>query len=222
MCCCNWWGFIQVRSLFKRSSPFLIWYVSCNRKGLGNLMFLLWSALLGGSFVFLDAGPSILFLVFLLFWVLWEFYGWQGFITICDSTKLLQFCLRYLEDGGGEIIGTLFWMWVIPVSAQVYCCFIIGAHYDLRVPYTTQFPSHQSRIFCLGQGHEMQFGPWVVMHGSAFPYTLPTNPPWKMDGVWIGNNFCFIPVTQWIQPATYISLPSFCQVPHLDTYSRKS
>jgi hypothetical protein len=30
-------------------------------------MFLLWSALLGGSFVFLDVGPSILFLVFPLF-----------------------------------------------------------------------------------------------------------------------------------------------------------
>ncbi len=29
-----------------------------------NLMFPLWFALLGGSFVFLDVGPSILFLVF--------------------------------------------------------------------------------------------------------------------------------------------------------------
>jgi hypothetical protein len=31
-------------------------------------MFPLWFALLGGSFVFLDLGPSILFPVFLFFW----------------------------------------------------------------------------------------------------------------------------------------------------------
>jgi hypothetical protein len=31
-------------------------------------------ALLGGYFVFLDVGPSILFLVFPLFWVLWFIY----------------------------------------------------------------------------------------------------------------------------------------------------
>jgi hypothetical protein len=83
-------------------------------------------------------------------------------------------------------------MWVMPVSAQVYCSCVIGAHYDLRVPYTTQFPSPWSRIFCLW--HEMQPGPWVVMHGSAFPYTSPTNPPWKTDDVWIVNDFCFIHV----------------------------
>jgi hypothetical protein len=33
-------------------------------RGFGNLMFPLWFALLGGSFVFLDMGASILFLVF--------------------------------------------------------------------------------------------------------------------------------------------------------------
>jgi hypothetical protein len=34
-------------------------------------MFPLWFALLGGSFVFLDVGHTILFFVFPLFWVLW-------------------------------------------------------------------------------------------------------------------------------------------------------
>jgi len=43
-------------------------------------MFPLWFARLGGSFVFLDVGPSH-FLVFRLFWVLWFNYGWQGFIN---------------------------------------------------------------------------------------------------------------------------------------------
>jgi hypothetical protein len=43
-------------------------------------MFPLWLALLGGSFVFLDMGPSILFLVFRLLWVLWFLFDWQGFI----------------------------------------------------------------------------------------------------------------------------------------------
>jgi hypothetical protein len=33
-----------------------------------------------GSFVFLDVGPFILFLVFSLFSVLWFIYDWQGFI----------------------------------------------------------------------------------------------------------------------------------------------
>jgi hypothetical protein len=36
-------------------------------------MFPLWSTFLGGSFVFLDVGPSILFLVFPFFGVLWFF-----------------------------------------------------------------------------------------------------------------------------------------------------
>jgi hypothetical protein len=43
-------------------------------------MFPLWFAFLGGSFVFLNVRISILFLVFPLFWVLWLFYDWQGFI----------------------------------------------------------------------------------------------------------------------------------------------
>jgi hypothetical protein len=39
-------------------------------------------ALLGDSFVLLDVDPSILFLAFSLFWVLWFIYHWQGFITL--------------------------------------------------------------------------------------------------------------------------------------------
>jgi hypothetical protein len=44
-------------------------------------MFRLWFILLGVSFAFLDVGPSILFLVFSLFWVLWFIYDEQGFIN---------------------------------------------------------------------------------------------------------------------------------------------
>jgi hypothetical protein len=44
---------------------------SHDRRGPGkNLMFLLWFAFLGGSLVFLDEGPFILFFVFPLFWML--------------------------------------------------------------------------------------------------------------------------------------------------------
>jgi hypothetical protein len=43
-------------------------------------MFRLWFALLGGSFVLVDMGPSILSLVFPLFWVFWFLVDWQGFI----------------------------------------------------------------------------------------------------------------------------------------------
>jgi hypothetical protein len=42
-------------------------------------MFPWWFAFFGGYFVFLDVGPSILFLVFPLFWVIWFIYDWQGF-----------------------------------------------------------------------------------------------------------------------------------------------
>ncbi len=56
-------------------SPFLIWYVSCKRRGFGNLVLPLWFALLGGSFVFLDVSPFILFFVFFLFWVLWFIFN---------------------------------------------------------------------------------------------------------------------------------------------------
>jgi hypothetical protein len=58
-------------------------YASRDRRGFGNLMFSLWFAVLGGSFVFFDVGPFILLLVFslLFFWVLWFIYDWQGFIS---------------------------------------------------------------------------------------------------------------------------------------------
>ncbi len=63
-CCCHRWRFFYARHPFKSSSPFPIWYASCDRRGFRNLMFPLWFALIGGSFVFLDVGPSILFLLF--------------------------------------------------------------------------------------------------------------------------------------------------------------
>jgi len=127
-----------------------------------------------GSFHFVPCFPPFLGALGIL-WLAGFDHIFEDSWQLVTAQKLLQFCLCYLEDRGGEIIGTLFWMWVISVSAQVYCCCIIGAHYDLRVPYTTQFPSPWSRIFCLWQGHRMQSGPWVVIHGSAFPNTLPTN-----------------------------------------------
>jgi hypothetical protein len=56
-------------------------------------MFPLWFALLGGSFVFFEVGPSILFLVFFpLFWVLWLIYSLQGFI-ITIMVELLPILL---------------------------------------------------------------------------------------------------------------------------------
>jgi hypothetical protein len=48
-------------------------------------MFHLWFALLGGSFIFLDMSPSILFFVFPFFWVLWFIHDWQGFIILLYS-----------------------------------------------------------------------------------------------------------------------------------------
>jgi hypothetical protein len=50
MCCCSRWGFFWARPPFRRSSPFLIWYASHNKKGFENLMFPLWFAFLGGFF----------------------------------------------------------------------------------------------------------------------------------------------------------------------------
>jgi len=79
--------FYKKRILGLPPSFFLIWCAYCDWKGFGNLMFPLWFALLGGSFVFLDMGPSNLFLVFLPFWVLWFIYDWQGFIIyLLDMT----------------------------------------------------------------------------------------------------------------------------------------
>jgi hypothetical protein len=47
----------------------------------------LWLTLLGGSFVYLDVGPSIMFLVFPFFWVLWFICDWEGFIIILDHEQ---------------------------------------------------------------------------------------------------------------------------------------
>jgi hypothetical protein len=59
-------------------------------------------ALLGGSFVFLDVGPSILFLIFPLFRVLWIIYNWQSFITLVLSglgySFVLQVCQPFQLD----------------------------------------------------------------------------------------------------------------------------
>ncbi len=66
--------------------------------GFGNLMFPLWFVLLGGSFIFLDEGPSILYLVFPLFWVLWFIYDWQGFIITfvpIFANPTLFVCIMY-------------------------------------------------------------------------------------------------------------------------------
>jgi hypothetical protein len=48
-------------------------------------MFPLWFALLGGSFVFLEVGPSILFLVFLLYLGALVYFELAGFIYFSDS-----------------------------------------------------------------------------------------------------------------------------------------
>jgi hypothetical protein len=50
------------------------------QEGVGELDVPLVGALIGGLFVFLDIGISILFLVFPFFWVLCLIYGGQGFI----------------------------------------------------------------------------------------------------------------------------------------------
>jgi hypothetical protein len=65
-------------------------------------MFPLWFALLGGSFVFLDVGPSILFLVFPLFWVLWFIYDWQGFIENDPPVRSLG-NFEFLQNCEGEV-----------------------------------------------------------------------------------------------------------------------
>ncbi len=80
---------LRVLSRGPSLSLFDIWYASCHKRGFRNLVFPMWFVLLGGSFVFLNVGPSTLFLVFpLFFWVLWFIYDWQGFITPGESRVL--------------------------------------------------------------------------------------------------------------------------------------
>jgi len=73
----------------KESVPYSIWYAYHDRKGFGNLMFSLWFGLFGGSFVFLDVSPSILFFIFppflgaLVYLWLAGFHQ-LGLLTKCD------------------------------------------------------------------------------------------------------------------------------------------
>jgi hypothetical protein len=96
---------------------FLYLHVTPVSMQLISFMFPLSFALLGGSFVFLDVGPFILFLVFPLFFfgVLWFIYDWQGFIRCigftwyCDHTKIMQTCqtlLQFEDRNKNELIGT--------------------------------------------------------------------------------------------------------------------
>jgi hypothetical protein len=59
-------GIRPIRKNFERS--FKERYASGDWSRFRNLMFALWFTLLGGSFVFFDIGPSILFLIFAYFW----------------------------------------------------------------------------------------------------------------------------------------------------------
>jgi hypothetical protein len=52
---------------FQEVFPFLYFICFSQHLGFGNLMFPSWFDLLGGSFVFLDVGPSILPFVFPFF-----------------------------------------------------------------------------------------------------------------------------------------------------------
>jgi hypothetical protein len=74
--------------------PNVLPYASRNRRGFRNieLMFSLWfGLLLGGSFHFWNVGPSILFLVYTLFWVLWFIYDRHGLIIKFRSFKKIKF-----------------------------------------------------------------------------------------------------------------------------------
>jgi hypothetical protein len=55
--------------------PYLICFYT-TRGGLGTWCSLCGVPFLSGYFVFLDVGPSILFFVLTLFWVLWFIYDW--------------------------------------------------------------------------------------------------------------------------------------------------
>jgi len=57
-------GSSRLGLLSRGPSPFLIGYTCDDKKGFGNLRFHLGFTLLGGSFVFLNVAPFILFLVF--------------------------------------------------------------------------------------------------------------------------------------------------------------
>ncbi len=52
------------QNIFLGGPPLSLFDMLLVTEGFKNLMFPLWFTLLGGSFVFLDTGPSILFLAF--------------------------------------------------------------------------------------------------------------------------------------------------------------
>jgi hypothetical protein len=79
-------------------------------RGFRNLMFPLRFALLGHSFVFLDVGPSILFLVFSLFWLLWFIYDWQGFI-ILKTNLHMEHTPIWSNYFAKPVIGFLWYSW---------------------------------------------------------------------------------------------------------------
>jgi hypothetical protein len=69
------------------------------------LMFALWFTFLCGSVVVLDVGPSILFLVFPLFFlVLWFNYDWQGFIIWHTQTRRTQTRRKWRETSTIQIL----------------------------------------------------------------------------------------------------------------------
>ncbi len=68
MWCWSRWEFVEARCPFKRSSPFLTWYASCDRRGAQELDIPLAICLLRWFICLLGCGgPFILFLVFPLF-----------------------------------------------------------------------------------------------------------------------------------------------------------
>jgi hypothetical protein len=76
------------------------------QEGVGELDVPVVGALVGRSFVFLDMGISILFLVFpfFFFWVLCLIYGGQGFIIILFLVFPFFFWVLCLIYGGQGFI----------------------------------------------------------------------------------------------------------------------
>ncbi len=93
-------------------------------------MFPFWFTLLGGSFVFLDVGPSNLFLVFPLFWLLWFLFHWHGFIIIISKHWLTYFAynpldilfrLLLLMTTGSQFVSLAPYVPTLPAGFQQLC-----------------------------------------------------------------------------------------------------
>ncbi len=65
-------------------------------------------------FVFLEVGPSILFLVFSLFWMHWFIYDWQGLVTY--SLYQCWVILDFYEPFGFDAIKQIR---AVPISGPV-------------------------------------------------------------------------------------------------------